>query len=53
MIKLDLYRYTGLVTKKHFIHYLLASPGFKFTFFYRLCAKYSRKSIIGFIAYQF
>lgn len=53
MINKDLYRYTGSNSKNAFIRFLFANPGFKFIFFWRLSKKYKRKSLIGFISYQF
>lgn len=53
LIYSDLYRFTKTTSKRNLLYYLFASQGFKFLFFYRLCVKYKRSTIIGFIAYQF
>lgn len=53
LIRSDYYRYTKSNSSWHMIYYLFASPGFKFTFFYRICSRYKKNTILGFFAYLF
>jgi serine O-acetyltransferase len=57
LIKSDLYRYTGKISKYLLIRYLLLDPGFKYTFWMRLNRYLRQKSIflysIGIIAKLF
>lgn len=52
LYKNDLIRYTGRISNKLFFQFLLANPGFKFIFYWRLTQKFKRKSVLGFFAYQ-
>lgn len=52
VIKSDLYRYTGRTDRKAFLKAFLGIPGFRFTFFLRKSAKYSKFTIHGFL-YRF
>lgn len=51
-IKNDLYRYAGKCDTATFIKKLIASPGFRFTYFFRKAAKNKKFSIAG-LFYRF
>ena len=51
-IKLDLYRYSGKISCKELVLNLYKSPGFRFSFFFRISKLKSRNSFLGFICYQ-
>jgi len=53
LIKSDLYRYSGYISHLTFFRYLFVVPGFKYSFFMRLCFYLKEKKILRYLLYPF